>query len=155
MGEIILCGCVRLRCVQEREKDLFPPKYCLSSAKIKAQAEPTTHLKKVLSCFPLYSCQHDSFLSTPLLPPSPVSLTFFRALALTRPAIQESCTKMGLGPVPIFKNRRFLQENNARILFCSLLPSVLCSLPYLLCGTLTPFTLSAANFPPYPSSYLQ
>lgn len=65
-----MCVCVGFK----RERTFST--YRLTAAKIKARSEPTTHLKELSAVSPLFSCQHDSFLSTPPLPPSLVSLTF-------------------------------------------------------------------------------
>lgn len=139
--------------VQERKNFFHVSSYCSQNkSSIRANDAP----QRALSCFP------------PLLLPtwlifihtSPSSLSCFSHFFAQRsPSLgrlsNNPAQKWNTGRVPFFKNGRFLQENNALILFCSLLPSVLCSLPYLLRGTLTLFTISAANFPPYPSPYLQ
>lgn len=135
-----------------KEKNPFSSQvssYCSQNKSlIRAKDAP----QKPLSCFPLFSCQRDSFLSTsypPFLPPPPLPMVF----AALPSSLQEFCEK-NQTPEPHFQNGWFLQENNALILFSSRFHLFCVRFP-LLRGTLSLFTLSAANFPPYPSPYLQ
>lgn len=140
-------------CVCGWEKEKERPFFCSEVSPYDSQNKSAIRAKdapqKPLSCFPRLSSQHDSFLSTPPLPPFSSSPPFCHTLALTLLPMQESAHNLTLE-----ENASFLSSIQSICLsytrsdlLCVQLLSVLC--------TSTLFTLSAANFPPYPSLYLQ
>lgn len=130
--------------VRGRERNPFCS-YHLTSAKIKVRSEPKTHLKNLSAVSPFSPANMTHFY--PHLPSlSSLSLSLF----VTSSVLFGCQSKNLLDPSCFSKCIVF-------IVFASLsyaLPSVLRSALSTLC-ILTLFTLSAANFPPYPSPYLQ
>lgn len=130
--------------VRGRERNPFCS-YHLTSAKIKVRSEPKTHLKNLSAVSPFSPANMTHFY--PRLPSlSSLSLSLF-----VIPSVLFGCQSKNLLDPSCFSKCIVF------IVFASLsyaLPSVLRSALSTLC-ILTLFTLSAANFPPYPSPYLQ
>lgn len=87
--------------VRGRERNPFllvSPYFSQNKSTIRAKDAP----QKPLSCFPLLSCQHDSFLSAPPLPLFSFSLTLCHTLCLIWLPIQES-----FGSILLFKMHCF------------------------------------------------
>lgn len=119
--------------------------YHLTSAQIKVRSEPKTHLKNLSAVSPFSPANMTHFY--PHLPSLPsLSLPLF-----VIPSVLFGYLSNNLLDLSCFSKCIVF------IVFVSLsyaLPSVLRSALSTLC-ILTLFTLSAANFPPYPSPYLQ
>lgn len=134
---VSVCVCVFV--LREREKpfSMQVSSYCSQNKSvIRANDAP----QKALSCFPLFSCQHDSFLSTHPLPPR-LSHFSVQLSPLLSPAIQLTLCKKTKKQMEHRNSPKFLRmdgffQRTTRVFsFVPLLPSVLCWLPYLLGGT--------------------
>lgn len=123
-GEKTVCLCGRF----EREKNLFPRKYRLSAAKIKARSEPKTHLKNLSAVSPssLVSVTH---FCPPPLPPPPLP-PFFVALSS---AIQQFCAHPPAKKTDRTRfSERMVPAREQRADSLAPFPSVLRSLPFTL-----------------------
>lgn len=140
VGDKTLRECVCVFGLRETEKPFSTQvsSYCSQNkSAIRANDAP----QKALSCFPLFSCQHDSFLSTHPLPPRLSHFSVQLSPSL-RPAIQQPCAKKKKkehqNSPKFLRVDGFLQRTTHVFSFVPLLPSVLCWLSYLLGGLFSP-----------------